>query len=499
MVADKLADRGKAPWRMALTLVAVTAGAAFVTWTGDARPSRTRCRCSHAGGWVHVKVARQHVTKFQAVDELRFAMAATSTHVDTIVELFDQLEHDTRDERARWVRIHADDPDALVAELGRDPAIEQAFVEPVVSLPHELEETRYPSELSDREALALIGRPIEGELAPRLAVEDPSCPITTPSFESYQGYLGPAPHGIDAPAAWRRGTRGQGIWFADVEGGWNAKHEDLPGDRITHVVGREINDPSWRAHGTAVLGEVVGRDNGKGVVGIAPDVERVFTGSIGGTSPANAIDTAARKLRPGDVLLIELQTTGPRGRYLPMEWYDDVYDAIRAATDRGVVIIEAAGNGNEDLDHDTYKRKFDRTKRDSGAIMIGAGGPPRDGFRDREKLDFSNYGSRVDVQGWGRMVATLDYGDLQSCEDDDQDWRYTDRHYTNQFSGTSSASPIVAGAAVLVESFAKQRGKVIAPRALRDLLARTGTPQAGDTRKHIGPRPNLARALQAVP
>src|SRR5262249_27582256 len=150
------------------------------------------------------------------------------------------------------------------------------------------------------------------------AAED-SCPIKTPSFESYQGYLGPAPEGIDAPAAWRRGIRGAGVWFADIEGAWNSAHEDLPGDRIQHAGGVVIGDPSWRAHGTAVLGEVVGVDNGKGVVGIAPDVERVFTSSIGGTSVADAIDTAAEQLRPGDVLLIELQGAGPRGRYLPVE------------------------------------------------------------------------------------------------------------------------------------------------------------------------------------
>src|SRR5262249_9788145 len=131
-------------------------------------------------------------------------------------------------------------------------------------------------------------------------------------------------------------------------------------------------------------------------------------------------------------------------------------------------------------------------------IMIGAGGPPRDGFNDREKLDFSNYGSRVDVQGWGRMVATLDYGDLQSCEAEDDDWRYTDRHYTNQFSRTSSASPVVAGAAVLLQGVAKQRGNVLTPLALRKILVDTGTPQAGDTKKHIGPRPNLARAVGAL-
>ncbi len=494
MVASKLADRRKAPWRMALTLVAVTAGAAFVAWTGDGT-------CPHRAGpvqfkvlakpkWVHVKVSSRDTIKKVAVDLVAATISRTSFYreVDVIDPLFDSLELDARDDRARWVRVLVDHPDALVEALANDPAIEQAFVEPVVTLPHETD--TFSADLGDTSLI---------DLDHQLMRDDgPSCPLNTPSFESYQGYLGPAPHGIDAPAAWRWGMRGQGIWFADVEGGWNAKHEDLPGDRITHVVGREINDPGWRSHGTAVLGEVVGKDNGKGVVGIAPDVERVFTASIGSTSPANAIDTAARKLRPGDVLLIELQTTGPRGRYLPMEWYDDVYDAVRAATDRGVVIIEAAGNGNENLDHDSYKRKFDRTKRDSGAIMIGAGGPPRDGFRDREKLDFSNYGSRVDVQGWGRMVATLDYGDLQQCEDGSDDWRYTDRHYTNQFSGTSSASPIVAGAAVLVQGLAKQRGKVLTPRALRDLLAKTGTPQAGDTKKHIGPRPNLARAIQGL-
>ena len=492
MVAHKLADRGKAPWRMALTLVAVTAGASFVAWSGD---GTRRCPCldrtsSSPLTWVHAKVRATGITKDAAVDQLALSASfgVFQANVTSMRPLFDGLERDARDERARWVRIQTDRPDELVAALSEDPMVAQAFLEPEVTLPHE-----DFSVVDNTHALSLI------DLDHPLTRDDgPSCPITTPSFESYQGYLGPAPHGIDAPAAWRWGMRGQGIWFADVEGGWNAKHEDLPGERITHVVGREINDPGWRSHGTAVLGEVVGRDNGKGVVGIAPDVERVFTASIGSTSPANAIDSAARKLRPGDVLLIELQTTGPRGRFLPMEWYDDVYDAVRAATDRGVVIIEAAGNGNEDLDHKTYKGKFDRTKRDSGAIMIGAGGPPRDGFNDREKLDFSNYGSRVDVQGWGRMVATLDYGDLQQCEDGSDDWRYTDRHYTNRFSGTSSASPIVAGAAVLVQGLAKQRGRVLSPRALRDLLAKTGTPQAGDTKKNIGPRPNLARAIQGL-
>jgi oxalate decarboxylase/phosphoglucose isomerase-like protein (cupin superfamily) len=60
----------------------------------------------------------------------------------------------------------------------------------------------------------------------------------------------------------------------------------------------------WREHGTAVLGEVVGKDNGRGVVGIAPEVDRVVTASIDGPGVAGAIEAAAEALRPGDVLLI---------------------------------------------------------------------------------------------------------------------------------------------------------------------------------------------------
>jgi subtilisin family serine protease len=263
----------------------------------------------------------------------------------------------------------------------------------------------------------------------------------------------------------------------------------LPGDRIRHAGGERIDDSLWRAHGTAVLGEVVGRDNGKGVVGIAPDVDRVITSSIGDTSVADAIDTAAEQLGAGDVLLIELQGGGPRGRFLPVEYWDDAFDAISAATDRGIVVVEAAGNGGEDLDHRAYGGKLDRKRRDSGAIVVGAGGPPRAGFTDRARLDFSNYGSRVDVQGWGRRVATLDYGDLQQCAG-------VDRHYTDLFSGTSSASPIVAGAAILLESYTRARGVTLAPREVRRVLGETGTPQTGDTGKHIGPRPDLDRALR---
>jgi subtilisin family serine protease len=454
----------------------------------------------------------------------RFALAALALFAFAVCARDPQ-------ERVAWVHLKADGPDAWSAALALDSSapeplfpeapstlraeavqIEQATGEPAPDLTRWYR-VRVEPEQAENLASALRGEPgvevafvaPEPELAsfvptgvPAAAPLGPgdSCPIRTPSYEPYQGYLSAAPSGIDAPAAWTRpGGRGAGVWFADIEGGWNTRHEDLPGDRMEHVAGRIIEERGWIAHGTAVLGEVAARDNGLGMVGIAPDVERIFTASIGGLPPAAAIHAAQAKLRPGDVLLIELHAVGPRGYWLPMEFWDDVWDVIRLATSRGVVVIEAAGNGAEDLDHPEYRGKLDRRLRDSGAIMVGAGAPARSGWVDRSRLDFSNYGSRVDVQGWGRRVATLEYGDLQSCSERGE------RHYTDQFSGTSSASPVVAGAAMLVQSVAKaELGRPLTPLELRDRLIATGSPQTdgphGPATQHIGPRPDLARALR---
>jgi hypothetical protein len=378
-------------------------------------------------------------------------------------------------ELARWYDVtYPGDPEVAMASL-HERGVTVAFEAPLVTFAS-----------------------IEPGAGGREFTPSSSCPTRTPSYGELQGYLAPAPGGIDAAALWTEpGGRGQGVRFADIEGAWNVRHEDLPGDRIRSVAAPMINDRSWEAHGTAVVGEVAGRDNQIGMTGIAPDVDQIVVASIGRGMVADAIDRAQQALRPGDVLLIELQGAGPARRWIPIEYWPDVYDAIHVATARGVVVIEAAGNGAADLDDRVYRDAFDPTKRDSGAIMVGAGGPPREGFTDRARLDFSNFGRRVDVQGWGRKVATLDYGDLQRCGGG------VDRHYTGEFSGTSSASPIVAGAAVQLEGVWRARtGKVIAPALLRDVLRSTGSPQVAargaPLSQHIGPRPDVTAALAAL-
>jgi len=452
----------------AVALAAVLAAVVMRSDPTGAPPER----CD-APRMIHVKVSADVADPMELVD--------TASH-GRVEPLFErpvaQLLADrgpAAPDLSRWVVVGAcDDPDRAVATLRDTPGIVDAFVAPEITLAD------------------LRGEPRD---------DGDSCPIHTPTYHHLQGYLAAAPGGIDAEAAWReRGGRGAGVWFADVEGAWDTEHEDLPGDRIEHVAGRPFRDRGWTAHGTAVVGEIAGRDNALGMLGIAPDVERIFTASFGGTTVANAIDRAQAAMRAGDVLLIELQGRGPRGRYLPVEYWDDVYEAIRVATARGVIVVEAAGNGAENLDHRSYRRKLSRRGRDSGAILVGAGAPPVSGFTDRSRLDFSNYGSRVDVQGWGRRVATLAYGDLQSCETDSLG---SDRDYTEMFGGTSGASPIVAGAAIVVQGIARARyGRPLSPEVLRALLRDTGTPQTdgphGRASQQIGPRPDLARAIAAL-
>jgi hypothetical protein len=353
-----------------------------------------------------------------------------------------------------------------------------------------------------------------------LPLADPAPPMT-PDFTTRQGYLDAAPEGVDARYAWGvPGGGGSDIRIIDIEGAWQFTHEDLNDNQSGLAGGSALDDIHWRNHGTAVLGVFSGDRNGVGITGIAPDASvRVI--SRFGIGTAQAIHLAAELLSPGDILLIELHQPGPRFNFddrpdqrgfIPVEWWPDVQAAIRFAVAKGVVVVEAAGNGAEDLDAPLYDAKpappfgpfppdwrnpFRRGSADTGAILVGAGAPPvgthgHDSGPDRSRLDFSNFGAAVDAQGWGREVTTAGYGTLQGGDSEDL-W------YTDEFAGTSSASPIVVGALACLQGALRAAGKVqLAPGGARDVLRRVGSPQLarpGQTGvENIGHRPDL-RAL----
>jgi serine protease len=378
--------------------------------------------------------------------------------------------------------------------------------------------------------------------------EDADIPPETPNFETKQRYLDPAPEGIDARFAWtQRGGRGDGWRVIDIEQGWNFDHEDFPGrffpdlryKRHRLTAGTNTTTCGSRQHGTAVLGEIVALNDDRGVTGIAANAGwgtvspmRDYSGEKKLATPvyriSEAINIAASMLTPGDAILIEQHMRGPNVNtttnvmtdsgqactcncgqfgFIPMEYEKDTFDAIKNATARGVYVIEAAGNGDMDLAHTRYrlktagKSRFDRSVRDSGAILVGAS---QGASRDPEC--FTDHGAMVDVHSWGRNVVSTGYG-LNQCTSapiansgwevngtgDDKQW------YTARFSGTSSASPIVTGAVLTISGVRRAAGKpALTPSEMRALLKANGTPQGtGGTHgtKLIGPQPDLKRTI----
>ena len=323
-----------------------------------------------------------------------------------------------------------------------------------------------------------------------LGVEPPGdiSPVTD-DFSSRQGYRDA--DNLDVDYALSVGATGQGVQFADCEYDWNLEHEDLVDAALSAEPDQRPDSPYGNDHGTAVAGIAVAPHNGYGVSGIAPDaVMTVFSERTieRGSRRAEAIANAIASSRPGDVVLLEMQTYGPGGHYAPAELDPAVWDIVKNGTDAGVIVVAAAGNGKQNLDSADYAEYMSRG--DSGAIIVGASKST-----SRTRASFSTYGQRVDVHAWGENVATTGYGDMAFVGGDN------DQTYAADFGGTSSASALVAASTVAVQSYAIETlGRPLTPGEMRELLVTTGTPQqsADAAQENIGPMPNLRRALEAI-
>ncbi|GGI67505.1 hypothetical protein GCM10007978_01410 [Shewanella hanedai] len=313
----------------------------------------------------------------------------------------------------------------------------------------------------------------------------------TPDLQSYQTYLGQSPLGIDALYAWTRtGGNGLGVKIIDMENGFNSNHEDLPN---TFVLRADANNSD---HGTAVMSIIGAKRDNKGVTGIAHGAQLGFHG----WSPniAQAILNSADYLTTGDIILLEAQinrninngdtcSSQNQSECVPVEWSRSVFDAILSITNEGIIVIEAAGNGNENLDNSIYQNSFNRNTRDSGAFLIAATTPSSSISRSL----FSNHGTRIDFNGWGNNVTAAGlYGNTLFNGGINQ-------RYGDGFSGTSSASPIVAGAVAALQGYSKNsKNLTLNAHTIKSILTSTGVQEPAGV--EVGVRPNLKNAIQLL-
>ncbi|MEM8777990.1 MAG: S8 family peptidase [Cyanobacteria bacterium P01_G01_bin.49] len=234
-------------------------------------------------------------------------------------------------------------------------------------------------------------------------------------------------HNIHVEKAWEE-TKGNGVTVAVIDTGVSR----VPDLKQTEFVSgydfvNDRNDVSDdNGHGTHVAGTIAqSTNNNYGVAGIAYEAKimplKVLSGQGGGTVSdiADAIRFAADN--EADVINMSL---GGGGESQVMK------EAIDYAHDKGVVIIAAAGNSNQNAA--SYPARYPKVISVSALDAAG------------KKAPYSNYGAGVDISAPGGS----DSGKIVQETVDPQ----TGQTVFAGFQGTSMAAPHVAGVAALIKA-----------------------------------------------
>ncbi|SIT98047.1 Subtilase family protein [Epilithonimonas bovis DSM 19482] len=189
-------------------------------------------------------------------------------------------------------------------------------------------------------------------------------------------------------------------------------------------------------HGTHVAGIIAGLANGKEPqYGVASRVAKIMTvravpdGDERDKDVANAIRYAVDN--GAKVLNMSFGKPVSPGKNV-------VWDAFKYAESKGVLLVKAAGNENEDIaEHQYFPTNFKSQTDDKPFInnMIVVGANTNDA--DKLKASFSNYDAKmVDVFAPGDQIySTVPDGKYEYLQ------------------GTSMASPVVAGAAAVLLAY----------------------------------------------
>ena len=244
--------------------------------------------------------------------------------------------------------------------------------------------------------------------------ENPDPYLTDPTSYRYQ-YMHDT---VDSYAAWGV-TTGKGVTVAVIDTGVKANHEDLPNLRRVEVTnGKEslgLDDAT--GHGTHVAGIIgAAMGNGKGGAGIAPGatILSLRVVNAAGYIYDSALIAALRTAVKNGAQIVNISIGGTA--------YNAVFQkVINEATEAGVTVVAAMGNDGTNCLN--YPAGYDNV---IGVVSVD---------RTNNRASGSSYGTWGDVAAPGAAVWSTTYYGSYSPK-----------------SGTSMASPVVAGVAALYKS-----------------------------------------------
>lgn len=256
---------------------------------------------------------------------------------------------------------------------------------------------------------------------------------------------------IGVPEAWRMlsiaGRLNGSIHAAVIDGGYEATNPDFPVGIYGLGTPNQMtctDDTPCPWHGTGVVQTLAGSaDNGWGTAGSGAgaitDI-RMFENDGGALTATKAVYRAV----DAGAKIINISSGGT----IPavFSWANDFYDsATLSARDRGALVFAAAGNSNVDVDAEDcvgvcWEEGWTAPCENEGVICVGALG-----WDSINKASYSNYGYEscghapcdVDIFGPG-TVFTGTAPDTSASA------------LPTTTSGTSVASPFVAGVAALI-------------------------------------------------
>lgn len=235
---------------------------------------------------------------------------------------------------------------------------------------------------------------------------------------------------INAPKVWEH-TKGEGVKVVVIDTGIDMEHEDFTGrikgtinafDKSTTLITDNVG------HGTHVAGLIAGAKTG-----VAPEAELYVSNVLdpsGKGTITSVLDGITYAINvKADILCMSLGT--------PRELPQIMTSRLKKAYNEGVTIVCATGNNG--IQGVNYPASYD--------YVIGVGGVDK----DLNRADFSNFGFDMDI------VAPA--VDILSTFKDGQ-YAY--------MTGTSMASPLVAGGIALVKSYFRNKGIEISPKEMRE-------------------------------